>query len=497
MFPSYSHCHTPAPSWLLRSFGLGQNHFFHSILTAQDLISLFATHKVFFGRGGNTIFTPVLTLWALLSQCLAVAKDCASAVCRVASLRASFAAPPCSNATGTYCIARGKLPIDLLSSLCHLAGDRLEDQAPLSWRWQGRRVVLVDGTTLSGPDTPANQEAYPQSHAQKPGLGFPLIRMVVLLGLSTGALLGAAFSPWRGKGNGESSLLLRLLDRLRPQDVLVGDRIYCGYRLLSILVQRGVDACFRVQQLTAVQSPKRCQRRLGEGDFLVYWNRTDRSYLSGKRDLPERILVREIHTEVNRPGFRVRHMVLVSTLTECDSSGHPLISGEALRHLYRCRWHVELDIRSLKTWMNMDILRGKTPEMMRREIWGHLLAHNLVRCLQAEAAQARGCTPRDLSFTMALKQLRENHMLLSTVEPDEQHRLVEAMVAGAGSRRVGNRPDRYEPRRVKRRPKHSKLLNKPRAEARQEVVAGVEAMRPKTIRKRKGRARPESPPAAG
>jgi hypothetical protein len=167
--------------------------------------------------------------------------------------------------------------------LAYLIGERLEDRAPASWRWHGRRTLLVDGTTLSGPDTPANQEKYPQSRSQKPGLGFPLIRLVVILGLATGALVGAATAPWRGKGNGETSLLRSLFDRLRSGDLLVADRAYGVFPLVALLWRRGVDVCFRVQQQASIRSTAAQVKRLAKGTTrssgpsrsgLLGWTRT-------------------------------------------------------------------------------------------------------------------------------------------------------------------------------------------------------------------------------
>jgi hypothetical protein len=434
-----------------------------------------------------------LTLWGLFYQCLSDSKDCSTAVIAIVGLRLYFCLDPGSVATGAYCLARAKLPVAFLRDLAYLFGVAVEEQAPAAWRWHGRRALLVDGTTVSGPDTKANQQAYPQSRSQKEGLGFPLLRLVVVLGLASGALVGAAISPWHGKGNGETSLLRRLFDRLLPGDVLVADRCYGSYCLLALLLLRGVDCCFRVQQTASIKSACDKGERLGEGDYLVEWSKPQRPSWMDKDTydkLSPTLSLREVHTRVDKPGYRSKHVVVVTTLTALDEKGQPLISADDIRELYRMRWHVELDIRNIKTWMKMDILRGKTPQMMEREIWAHLCVYNQIRRLQAQAAVKRGCLPRQLSFTLAQKHVRENYKDLSKTSSDaERVRLVEKMVEGAASRLVGNRPDRYEPRRRKRREKDGKRLTVPRERARQEVAAGAEANQPKTRRKKKSAAK--------
>jgi putative transposase len=488
MSSSYPNNPTAAAELLLRAAGLHPGLPFGNLLSATDIQILLHKHSVSFGLLAQHVFNPVVTLWGLFGQCLSDGKDCAAVVFCVIGLRLAFYLDPCSSATGAYCIARAKIPLLFLTELCYLFGDRLEEQAPTAWRWHGRRALLVDGTTLSGPDTAANQKAYPQSRSQKPGLGFPLMRVLVIFGLATGALVGAAIAPWCGKNTGETSLLRRLFERLRHGDILVADRCYGCYCLIAMLGQRVVDVCFRVQQTASVQSARQQGRRLGEGDYLVEWTRPQRPVWMDKetyRKLPATLLLREIHTRVEKTGFRTRNVVVVTTLTALDHEGKPVHKADDVRQLYKDRWHVELDIRCIKTRMKMDVLRGRTPEMMEREIWGHLCVYNQIRRLQAQAAVTKGCLPRQLSFTQAQKQLRVHYQTLSTTDDARHKLLVETMAKGCAARKVGNRPDRYEPRRVKRRPKDSKLLSKPRAQARQDVAAGEEANQPKTRRKKK------------
>jgi hypothetical protein len=482
MSSSYPANPTASPQLLFRSAGCRADQPFGSVLTEADFQELSQRHWVYFGQGPDCVYNPVLTVWAFLSQCLNSTKDCFTAVTRVIALRIACSLPICSNATGAYCLARGKLPASFLRDLAYRVGDRLEEQAPQSWLWKSRRCVTADGTTVSGPDTKANQKTYPQSKSQKPGLGFPLIRLVVLLGLATGALLGALTAPWHGQGNGEPSLLRRLLDRLRPGDILLYDAGNCSFWTVALALQRGIDVVIRLKE--ASWSKASAGKRLGKGDYEVVWSkprkRPEWMDEATYQSLPETMTLREIHTTVSKPGFRTQKVIVITTLLDSE-----LYPAEDIGELYRQRWHVELDIRNIKTWMKMDILTGQTPAMLEREIWTHLLMYNLIRRLQAVAACQRGCHPRQLSFTAAKRQLEVNWEKLGPADEEKHRQHVRACVRGAGSRRVGNRPDRYEPRRVKRRPKDCKRLSKPRPEARADVLAGKEA---RETKKRRGAA---------
>jgi hypothetical protein len=482
MSSSYIHNATASPLLLLRAAACRTDLPFGSVLTADHLDQLLHQHRVSFAAGRNDVYNPVVTLWAFLSQFLSSAKDCAAAVTRVVALRAIFALPLCSNATGGYCHAREKLPVPFLRDLAYHLGEQLEEQAPQQWLWKGRRCLLGDGTTTSAPDTAANQAAYPQSKSQKPGVGFPLIRLMLLVGLATGALLGAEMSPWHGENNGEPSLLRRLHDRLRRDDILLLDAGFCSFWTATLQSQRGVDVVMRLKQ--ASTSKAATGKKLGPGDYLVTWNKPKKRPKWMEQEtydsLPDTLTLREVHVKVAKRGFRTEKVIVVTTLL--DAAAYPAADIGAL---YRQRWHAELDIRSIKTRLGMDILTSQTPEMLQREIWGHLVSYNLVRRLQAQAALERGCRPRDLSFAAARRQLGTNWEKLAVADDALHERLVQACVQGAAAVTVGNRADRYEPRRKKRRPKDGKLLTKPRAEARADVAAGKEN---RETKKRRGKA---------
>jgi hypothetical protein len=360
------------------------------------------------------------------------------------------------------------LPERFLQRLTCAIGRQLEAEAPEAWRWHGHRVLLADGSTLSMPDTPANQEAYPQQRSQKPGVGFPLMRWVALLDLATGAVLASAFGPWRGKQTGESALFRTLLDDLQPGDILVADRYYCSYWIVALALARGVHVVFRKHQLR--HTDFRTGRRLAHNDHLVLWTKPQRPAWMEQADydaLPTTLTLREVRTQITSPGCRVKELVVVTTLL--DSAAYPL---EEIVELYHERWHAEIDLRSIKTQMKMEILRCQTPEMVRKEIWAHLLAYNLVRKVMAQAAQDHDVTPRQLSFAGAMQTLNEFRTILLTVPAADLPALCADILKAIASRRVGDRPDRCEPRKVKRRPKGYSRMLKPRAEERATCLNG-------------------------
>ena len=247
---------------------------FASVLPAETIAQAFAEEGVGFGTTKNSVFTPALTLWAFLSQVVHEAKSCHAAVLRVATLLIALARTPCSEDTAAYCRARAKVPACVLRRLARDVSRNLEDQVPAAWLWQGKHVQLVDGTTVTLPDTEENQQAYPQPDSQKPGLGFPMIRLVVLLSLATAALLDMAFGPYQGKETGETALLRQVLGAVPAGDLLLADRYYCTYWLVALAGAQGLDVVFRLHQHRAYDF--RRGRRLGKDDHLATWPKPQR-----------------------------------------------------------------------------------------------------------------------------------------------------------------------------------------------------------------------------
>ena len=458
----------PRPSFAhtLQDLAQGEGCPFHDLLPQEHIQQIAAEEGVHFASGADHVWTPALTVWAFLGQCLSPAKSCVAAVARALVLRVALGLPPCSAATGAYCKARAKLPERFLRRLALEVGRQVEGRAPDAWRFQGRRVLLADGTELSLPDTPANQKEYPQSGAQKPGLGFPQMRLVVLLAFATACLLGCATGPCKGKETGETALFRSLLEEIGRGDVVVADRYYCSYWMIALLLRRGADACFRLHQRRKYDF--RRGRRLGRGDHVVTWSKPPRPEWMDEdtyASLPDTLTIREVRFVVSEPGCRSREVIVATTLTDARAYRKADIEG-----LYHQRWHVELDIRSVKQTLKMDILSCKTPEMARKEVWVHLLAYNLVRKLMAEAAWASHTTPRRLSFAGAVQTWNAFRWVLLFSEGQRRSDLVRAVLLAIGTHAVGDRPGRWEPRKVKRRPKGYARMTRPRAQERAELL---------------------------
>ncbi len=459
-YPPPSSC--PQFEQALAPFLVDEGLPFAAVLPAAAVEQAFADEGVTFGATPRSVFTPALTLWAFLSQVLHANKSCRAAVLRVTVLLLALERPPCALDTAAYCRARAKLPAVVLRRLAVQLADGLEDAVPEYWRWHGRRVTLVDGTTETLADTPANQQAYPQGPHQKPGLGFPIVRMVVLLSLATAALRGMALAPYRGKETGETALLRQLLDDVDAGEVLLADRYYCTYWLVALAQARGVDVVFRLHQRRHYDF--RRGRRLGAADHVVVWQRPARPPwmdAATYATIPRTLTVRELEYATATPGCRTQSIVIATTLLDADA--YPRL---AVADLYHERWHAELDIRAIKQSLQMDHLRCQTPFMVEKEIWAHFLGYNLVRKVAAQAALAQGLHPREISFSACQQAVTATWSQGPQLAAAERIRHGVELLAVLGRARVGNRPDRYEPRAVKRRPKEYDRLMKPRAQAR-------------------------------
>lgn len=428
------------------------------LLTPQRLTDFAQAHP----QRAQPQFPVVLTLTLFLRQILRDDQTCRQAVFDRRAEQASSGHLPCSAATGGYCKARARLDEDALHTLVTQTGDDLHHQAPHHWRWKGRLVKVADGTTVTAPDTPANQSQYPQPDGQKKGLGFPMLRLVGLFCLATGVLLQAALAAYQGKGSGELSLLRQIWDTLQPDDVLLADRLFCSYFEIAVLKQRGVDVVLRLHQSRKVDF--RAGRRLGRRDQIVSWNKPARpDWLSEDeyQRLPAVLAIRQVDASLSRRGFRTEKVLVVTTLL--DAQQYP---PSELGELHWQRWRVELDLRAIKVALKMEPLRCKSPAMVRKELWVHMLAYNVVRGQIAEAARRAGLSPYQLSFTAGVQWLRS--LMGQPVLSERVARVAYyvQLLSGLASHQVDNRPDRNEPRAVKRRKKYP-LLTEPRAKARQ------------------------------
>jgi hypothetical protein len=327
---------------------------------------------------------------------------------------------------------------------------------------------LADGFEVSMPDTPANQRDYPQPCTQQPGLGFPQMRLVALLAFATCCLVGCAMGPTQGKETGETALFRQLLGHIRPGDVVVADRYSCSYWLVALLRQCGADVCFRLHQRR--HADFRRGQRLGRCDHRVCWDKPAKPDWMDQQTyeaLPDRLEVRQLRVLVERPGYRVRQLIVTTTLLDAG-----LYPKADVAELYHRRWHVELDIRNIKQTLKLDVLRCQSPAMVRKEVWCHLLGYNLVRKMLAQAALRSGRTPRQLSFAGGVQTLNAFRWLLACGPGQGRDWLLQALLGAAATHEVGDRPGRVEPREVKRRRK-VKLMTRPRAQRRAELLAAA------------------------
>jgi Transposase DDE domain len=413
------------------------------------------------------IYTPLITLWTFMTQVLDPDHSCRKAVRSLIAFLVSEGQPAISADTSNYCKARKRLPLSFIVRLARKLAELIEGKARTDWLWNGREVHMVDGSSVSMPDTPANQRAYPQPSNQKPGVGFPLARIVAIISLATGAVLDLAIGPCKGKRTGETSLLRSLLRRMKPGSILLGDRSFASYFGIAQLLQQQMDGVFRMHQRRRVDF--RRGRCLGLRDHVVPWQKPkegpewmdEATYAL----MPEEMWVRELRFEVTRPGYRVHQIILVTTLLD------PVVyTKEDLARLYLKRWNVELDLRSIKIVMQMDVLRCKTPEMVDKEIWVHVLVYNVIRRLMVTAAAENGAEPREVSFKGTSQALTAFRETLRTAAPSRKGQLWQAMFAAIAYDRVGDRPGRVEPRAKKRRPKQYDLLNTSREQARNRLL---------------------------
>jgi hypothetical protein len=455
---------------ILTSFLQRSGQAFSEALPEERIAAAFESEGVSFASGEDDIYTPAVTLWTFLSQVLFKdeQRSCFAAVSRVMVLMVALHKRPPANDTAAYCRARAKLPERVLRRLtCELANN-CERDVPPAWLWHGRHVKLVDGTTVSMPDTKANQAEYPQHTAQQPGLGFPIARLVALLSFATGMLCDLAIGPYSGKETGETALLRELLSRLEPGDILLADRYYCSYFMICSLLHKQTDVVMRLHQLR--KADFRRGERLAAGDHVVEWQRPVKPEWMTQDvydQMPQSIKIREVEVAVAQPGFRVRSLVVVTTLLDAEE-----FTRDDIAQLYRGRWLAELDIRSIKITLNMDVLRCKTPAMVRREIWTCLLAYNLVRQSMLNTARLGSIPPRQLSFTAGMQQIAAGLTVVVLFDDATFAVWLNQQQQALLQRRVGDRPNRIEPRAIKRRPKPHKLLTKPRDVARADLLAG-------------------------
>jgi len=428
---------------------------FANVLTEANILDVLNDQGI---KYRDRVFNPVTTIWGFLSQVLNDDHSCRDAVARVIAHQAASGARVCSPNTASYCNARSRLHTDVLRTLAKRTAQELQAGAVPEWKWNGRDVFIADGSHVSMPDTPQNQASYPQPEVQRPGIGFPLARLTVLLSLATGACHDLAMAPYAGKGTGEKTLLRQMYDTLKPGDVVLADALFDDYFIVCELRQRGVELVARAQyQRVGTQTVE----SRPDGDVIV-WQRPNKPHgMAGEqyRTYPKTLLMRQVSVDARDKDNRVEQFQVITTILDAS------IDGRQIGKLFERRWDGEVDIRSIKATMQMDVLRCKTPEMVRKEIWAHLLAYNLLRTVMAVAATQNGLEPRQVSFKGAKQAVMAFAPKIEAARSEERAALIDALLRTIAYHRVGDRPGRWEPRARKRRPKPGVRLMQPRAEA--------------------------------
>lgn len=414
----------------------------------------------------QTLYTPIVVLWAWLSQVLDEDKSLSNAVKRViAWLAAAGEAVPSAD-TGAYSKARRRLPLAVLKPLLQRTAVALRSEVkPEQW-WCGRRVKAYDGTSILMSDTPANQKAYPQHSNQKAGCGFPLAKLVVWFCVTTGAVLEVAVAAFH---TSEWQLSRQLYATLQSDDVVVADSAYGTYGDLALVRCAKADGVFRKHH--ARQCDFRKGKKLGIGDHLVQWQRPlhcPQSMSSTEfAALPTCLEVREVHLLIQQPGFRPKEIILVTTLL--DPKRYPKAK---LAELYQLRWQAtEVNLRHLKTTLKLEMIAAKTPDMVHKEIWMHLLAYNLLRTLMWQSAQNAQVSPLRLSLQGTRQQFNQFRSHLAMVADKNRPQLYTILLEVIPAQLVPLRPNRVEPRVVKRRPKPFPRMQQPRSVLKAQLVA--------------------------
>ena len=406
------------------------------------------------------IFPLARTVWCWIWQILQANTSCREVVRQVQAL---FALHGRSVDAGTsaYCQARGKLSLGLLRKILAGLTQRVEQHAPPATLLRGRPLRLLDGSGMRLPDTPKNRAAFPPPKNQPPGTGFPHLKVLMLSSLQTGAILAHSLgSLWHH----ELRLFLGLRKWLKPGDIVVADRAFGVYLMAALLHQLGVDLVARLASSRRLDFRK-AHKRLGAWDALFVWAKPAKVSpllrLSEWLGLPSQLTMRVVRVRVQRPGFRVRQLTVVTTLL--DPALYP---ADEILEAYLNRWRLEMSFDDLKTTLHLESLTCLTPKMVHKELLVFLMAHNLLRWLMVQAARGHGVNLHRLSFKGCLDGFRQFNQALAQLgkgkgSRKKRARLWASFLATLCQDLVPERPGRREPRAVKRRQKYD-YLNKSR-----------------------------------
>jgi len=404
-------------------------------------------YKSQFFNNRNRIYTQEKTLSMFVSQSINQDGSCQNVVSKLALNRDDKT----SISTSGYCKARNRLSVSTIKNLTKDIALKNEKKIDNNWRYRDKNVYLIDGTTLTMPDTEKNQKEYPQSKSQKEGLGFPICRIVSIMSLATGLMIDANIGKYSGKETGEQALLRPMLHNFKKGDIVLADAMYSTYTLLAYMIEKEIDIVF-------VQNGARSRKIdftkgeiLNSNDHIITIKapKSIPTWMSDEeiKTLPKTIRIREIN---------ISGKILITTML-CPRKTTVI----AIKNLYKERWNIEVDFRNIKSTLDLHSFKCKSPEMVIKEMWINFLAYNLIRTLMLESALYSKILPRQISFKSSL-QLYINYLQNSILDYEKLLRLI-------GEKIVANRAGRIEPRALKKRPNNFPLLMNPRNIAKEEI----------------------------
>ncbi|MEM1281436.1 MAG: IS4 family transposase [Cyanobacteria bacterium P01_H01_bin.152] len=446
---------------LLNSIGLP----FQKLLPASVIEQALDDEQV---RYRESIYSPVVTLWLCLTQVLDSDGSLRNAVVRVmAWLNVAGVTIPCAN-TGAYCKARQRLPEAVIKRILKQSAVGLEAQVEPAQLWCGRTVKVLDGSSIVMSDTPANQKAYPQPSNQAEGCGFPIAQLVVVFSLTTGVVIEALCATL---STSEIVMARQLYHQLQPDDVLLADSAFGSYVDMALVQAVRADGVFRKQH--ARKTDFRRGKQLGIGDHIVTWSRPYKCPRAMSAPdfahLPTTLSVREVHLLLYKKGFRPQEIILVTTLLD------PIKYSKAkLAELYQLRWQAaEVNLNHVKTTLNMEMLAAKTPEGVRKQLWVHMLAYNLLRTLMWEAEHTHPSEQGALKLSLqgARQAFNQFIPLFANLTARCRRSLYSPLLQLVATQIIPLRPGRIEPRVRKRRPKAYPLMTQPRSTLKRKLAA--------------------------
>jgi len=430
---------------IVKNLKSGEFYNFHNLLLEKSIKNKIHNNLPEYR---DRLYNPIETLSMFLTQALQEDSSCQSIV----NSKAINTNKRCSTTTGGYCRARKRLPLDMVKNLTKHVASISKKKTDRKWKFKGKDVYLVDGTTFIMPDTKDNQDKYPQQSSLKKGLGFPICRAVGIMSLSTGSLIDAAVSPYQGKGASEQVLLRSMLNNFKKGDIVLADAFYSTYYLLSYVIKNCIDVVLVQHGSRSRTTDFSTGKILGKKDHLIDLKKPPKrpDWMSEEEfaNLPNTITIRELY----RGG-----KTLITTML-C----HKKIDANEIKDLYKQRWQIEVDFRNIKSTLGLKSFSCKTPDMVIKEMWVYFLAYNFIRHIMLESAIYNKILPRQLSFKHTVQILNNFPYRYST-------RIYKKLLALIGEKIIGNRGGRIEPRAIKRRHNDFPLLMKTRDVAREEI----------------------------